>query len=103
MGLIILKRGAESGLPVSILNNKVHYNLNPYTLIGLTLYGISFVLYVYLISKYDLGYIIPVLAAFVYILIFLASFVLFKEVFTATKVMGICLIVVGLILINIKS
>lgn len=101
-GLIVLKYGTKTGLPVSYAANKVHFDLNLYTIAGLVFYGLSFILYVYLISKNDLGYIIPLAAAFVYIIIFIASAIVFKEVFTATKVIGIALIVAGLVFLNLK-
>jgi drug/metabolite transporter (DMT)-like permease len=70
---------------------------------GILLYGISFILYLYLISKFQLGYIIPLTSAFVYIFIFVASFLIFNEAFTITKIIGICLIVAGLTFLNLKS
>lgn len=103
LGLVVLKLGTASALPISYVDHKLQFNLNPFAITGLLLYAISFALYVYLISKFDLGYIIPVAAAFVYILVFIASFVVFKEAFTLSKIIGIALIVTGLIFININS
>lgn len=100
--LIILKYGTKHGLPISYLNGKLAFNLNPYAVTGIVLYGVSFVLYIYLISKYDLGYIIPLAAAFVYILIFFGSAVFLNEAFTATKIFGIALILAGIIFLNVK-
>lgn len=65
------------------------------------MYGISFLLYVYLISKHDLGYIIPVTAAFVYVIVFTASYFIFDETFTAAKIAGIVMILSGLIFLNL--
>jgi drug/metabolite transporter (DMT)-like permease len=101
--LIVLKLGTKTGAPVRFLDNKLQFNFTPYTITGIALYGVSFLLYVYLISKYDLGYIIPLTTAFVYIAIFTASFFVFKEVFTATKILGIALIVAGLLFLNLKK
>lgn len=102
--LVALKWGSEhGGAPVETVNNKLHFNLNAYVISGVLLYGISFVLYTYLIAKYDLGYIVPLTTALVYILIFTASYFIFHEVFTAAKVAGIVLIVAGLILLNLKT
>lgn len=103
LGLIILKLGTKTGLPVTLSNNRVSLNLNPLTISGIVLYGLSFMTYVWLISKFDLGYIIPLVAAFVYILIFVASYFIFKESFTVTKILGITMILVGLIFLNIKK
>ena len=103
LGLIILKLGTKAGAPVDFANHRLHFNVNAYTVAGTLLYGSSFLLYVYLISKNDLAYIIPVAAAFVYIVIFLAAFVIFHESFTLPKIFGIALIVGGLVLINLKG
>ena len=101
--LIALKYGAKSGAPIQYLGSKLQFNLNPYVIAGIVLYGTSFLIYTYLISKYNLGYIIPLTTALVYVLIFAASFVIFNEAFTALKIMAISLIMVGAILLNIKS
>ncbi len=103
LGLIVLKLGTKAGPPVDLVHHRIHFNINLYTVGGTTLYGASFILYIYLISKNDLGYIIPVASAFIYVLIFLASYVIFKEVFTITKIIGIVLIICGLVVINVKS
>jgi len=101
--LIALKLGTKGGAPVYLLDSKLHFNINPYAVIGITLYGTSFLLYTYLIAKYDLGYIIPLATAFVYIFIFAASFFIFKENFTLVKIIGILLITIGIVILNIKK
>lgn len=103
VGLIILKLGSNAGAPVSYIENKLSFNLNIYSILGIIMYGFSFILYMYLISKYDLGYIIPLTTALVYIIIFIASFLVFKESFTLIKIIGISLIIAGIFLINIGS
>ena len=102
LALIILKFATTAGAPISYLEGKLHYNINIFTIIGVLLYAISFVAYTYLIAKFDLGYIVPIMAAFVYIIVFSASFIIFKEVFTLPKIAGITMIILGLILINLK-
>jgi drug/metabolite transporter (DMT)-like permease len=101
--LVVLKLGAKAGAPAEFIDGRLHFNLNPYVFAGIALYGTSFLLYIYLISKYDLGYIIPLTTGLVYALIFIASFVIFNEVFTVFKIVGIALIVLGLLLLNLKK
>lgn len=101
LGLVLMKLGSKSGLPILLAENKIHFNLNPSAITGLLCYGLSFFLYIYLISKYDLGYIVPILAALVYLLVFSASFLVFKEVFTIPKIIGIFFIVLGLFFLNV--
>ena len=101
--LVLLKLGSKSGAPVYYLAGKVHFNLNSSVIGGVMLYGISFMLYTFLISKYDIGYIIPLTTAFVYIFIFFASFAIFNESFTLFKIIGISLMVMGLVFLNLKK
>lgn len=103
LGLVALKLGTTNGLPISIVENKLHLNINFYAISGIFLYGMSFLLYIFLISKYDLGYIIPLVTALVYIIIFVASFLIFKESFTLLKIIAIVLIVAGLVLLNLQK
>lgn len=103
LALIFLKLGTQSGPPVTFSDNKLHFNLGFYVVSGIILYGISFIIYTYLISKYDLGYIIPIATALVYVLIFVASFIIFKEAFTMLKIIGIACILIGLILLNLSK
>lgn len=101
--LISLKLGSADGAPLSFINGRLHLNITPFAVLGIFLYGFSFLLYMYLISKLDLGYIIPITTAFVYVIIFTASFLLFKESFSPTKLLAITLILGGIILLNIKK
>jgi drug/metabolite transporter (DMT)-like permease len=100
--LIVLKLGTKGSSPIQYIDSKLHFQINPLVLLGIALYGISFLLYIYLISKYSLGYIIPLTAAFIYILVFFASFIIFNEVFTLVKITGIFFIILGLVLLNLK-
>lgn len=102
-GLILLKLGTSNGMPISFVENAIKFNFNLYSLAGIFLYGCSFLLYVYLISRFDLGFIIPVTTALVYILIFTASFFIFHEVFTVMKIAAISLIILGVILLNLNK
>lgn len=101
--LIVLKLGSKHGAVAQFIDGKLDLNINPLSLLGIFLYGVSFLLYMFLISKFDLGYIIPLTTAFVYILVFVASFIVFKETFTALKVAGIALIIIGVALLNMKT
>lgn len=101
-GLVALKLGSASGALVELVDGRIVFHLNFVSLLGVFLYAMSFILYIYLIAKNDLGYIIPLTTALVYILIFFASFIIFKENFTIQKILAIILIIAGLILLNIK-
>lgn len=102
-GLILLKLGTTNGMPISIVEHAIKFNFNLYSLLGFFLYGCSFLLYIYLISILDLGFVLPVTTALIYILIFTASYFIFHEVFTVMKVVSITLIVFGVVLLNLNK
>ena len=101
--LVLLKLSSKDGPLLEITNGKLDLNITTYAIFGITLYGFSFLLYIYLIAKFDLGYIIPLTTALVYVLIFFSSYAVFKESFTILKVMGILLIFIGIVFLNFKK
>lgn len=101
--LVVLKLGSKDGPVAQFVDGRLDLNLTILSVTGVILYGISFLLYMYLISKYELGYIIPLTTALVYVLVFFASYTIFKESFTLLKIAGITLIVVGVLLLNLKG
>ena len=103
LALIFLKLGSASGAPVSFADGHIHLNLGFYVISGVILYAISFLIYTFLVAKYDLGYIIPLATALVYVVIFIASFIIFKESFSLIKILGITLILGGIVLLNINK
>lgn len=102
-GLILLKLGTDSGSFVSFVGGKLAWNINLPSVAGIALYGASFLIYMYLVSKFELGYIIPLTTAFVYIIIFIASFLIFHETFTVLKIIAISMIILGVVLLNLNK
>ncbi len=102
-GLILIKLGSAQHAVIDFVSNKLSFHPTLLNMLGLFLYGVSFILYTYLISKNELGFIIPLTTALVYILIFIASFVVFNESFTLQKILAITLILIGVILLSMKS
>lgn len=100
-GLILLKLGTTGSGLLSIVDGRPSLTISGLTILGILFYGVSFLLYIILISKFSLGYIIPLTTAFVYILVFLASYFIFKEGFTLLKVVAISMIIGGVILLNV--
>lgn len=98
--LITIKLGSQAGRKAFSL---LGFDFNYWLVSGVLMYGISFLIYIYLISKYDLGIIIPLLAAFVYILVFVSSYFILHEQFTILKIVAIVLILLGVILLGIGS
>lgn len=102
-GLVLLKLGTNSTGFLSIIEGKMTWNINLLTVIGIATYGISFFLYILLISRFNLGFIVPLTTALVYILVFSASYFIFGESFSALKILAICLIIGGVVLLNLEA
>ncbi len=90
---IALKAGATTDIRWQ------HY-LSPYPLIGLALYGASFVLTLRIYADYPLSVISPLMAGAIFMLISLASALFFGEAITLHKIAGIVLIVAGIALLS---
>lgn len=101
--LLFIKFGTKGGSPISLMGGQLQFNFNIHVLAGLILFAISFALWIYLVSEYDLSYIVPISTALVYITIFLGAYFIFKEAFTAAKIAGIVLIFCGIVLLNLGS
>jgi multidrug transporter EmrE-like cation transporter len=63
---------------------------------GLFLYGLGFSLYLYILSKFDVSYIYPILTALVFILLLTLSSLILNEPITTKKVVGISIIILGI-------
>lgn len=96
-GSTFLKYGGLSNVKNIINIPIVNINVSLYTLLGFVLYGISFLLYTILLNKYELSFISPITVAGVYILLMLTAFFVFNEPFTVNKIIGSCLILLGII------
>ncbi len=102
IGSTLIKAGSASQMKALFTVPFVNLSLSWTTLLGIFAYGISFVLYVILLSRFDLSFISPLLVAFVYVLLMFTAFFIFKESLTLHKALGCGLILIGVIMILIK-
>ena len=101
-GLILLKLGSDT-MNITIKNGNFGISMTYISILGFIAYIISFLLYTFfIIKKYNLSYIYPILTGLTQILVVLAGVFIFKEHINILGTIGIVLIVVGLILLNIK-
>lgn len=102
-GLVIFKLGSAKELSFGLTNGSLHLQMNLLVILGLLLYAISFLLYMFAVSKLDLSYITPICTGSVYILTFIAAKVVFDEQITSFHYVGALLILCGVLLINFKK
>lgn len=70
---------------------------------GLFLFGISFLLWLLLLSKFQLNILYPIAVGFNFCLITLASWFLFKEYLSLIQILGIAIIILGVFLVLPKG
>jgi multidrug transporter EmrE-like cation transporter len=75
---------------------------NKYIWLGLFFYGIGFTLYLYILSKFEVSYIYPIITASIFILLLTFSSVLLNEPITIKKTLGIIVIIIGIIITSLK-
>ena len=94
---LFLRRGAarfaDAPLSASILLQPI---TNPYILSGLILHGLSFFLYIFILSKLRLNVLYPVATGLSIVLITILSAVLLGERLSAAQVAGIVAIAGGI-------
>ena len=97
-GVVLFKLGTQKDFLVSIATGVFTLKISLMSIIGLVCYLCSFLMYMFLISKFDLTYIVPVTTGIVQVAI-----MIFKESVTVSKVVATGLILIGVILLNIKK
>ena len=98
-GSTLLKFGSMPGVKTLFTVPFINMNMSFYTFIGFVTYGLSFIFYTILLSKFDLSFISPLTVGLVYVILMITAFVFFKEAVTFYKILGSSLILVGILLI----
>lgn len=104
IGQVALKIGANridnlSFTYETVLLDVLRIIRTPEIILGLLFFGSSFLLWVKILTKSDLGYAYP-LVSIGYINVVILSYFLFNEPITSSKFIGIILILLGVIFLN---
>jgi multidrug transporter EmrE-like cation transporter len=101
LAAILCNVGAQMALKAGASTELLRWQtwLSPAILLGLGLYGLSFVLTVRVYADYPLSIISPLMAGAIFLLISLLSAQVFNEPITLEKIAGIALIVAGIALL----
>lgn len=101
-GLTLVKMGSNQNISGNFMLPVIEMYISKMTLTGLIFYGMSFCLYMGVISKFDLGIIIPILGGIVNIAILGVSYFVLKEHLSLNMVIGAMIITIGIVIMNIK-
>lgn len=101
-GLVLVKSGAET-TSLAIQNGTFNFSMQLKVMLGFIAYVGSFLIYtLYIIKKFDLSYIYPIITGITQVLVVIAGILLFKEKLNIYGIVGIILIILGIIFLNIK-
>jgi len=94
-GLVIFKLGT-SGVGFTILG----LNITIKMLAGIFCYGMSFLIWLYIVSKVNLTFAMPLSVAIVNTLVIVESCIFLKEKITIPQTVGIFLIIIGVMIMT---
>lgn len=102
-GGVIFKYGSKytSGINLNIIGYNI--SISYISVIGLIIYGLSFLVGMFLVATNDLSKLTPIGNGLVFIFATLAGYYIFAETITLTKLFGILLILLGITFIAIKG
>jgi len=72
-------------------------------LLGVGLFGVAFLTYLVVLSKYQLNIIYPIFVSLGIIIVSLASWFFFKETLSWLQILGIVVIILGIFLVATKG
>ncbi|MBQ9361470.1 MAG: hypothetical protein IJT96_10605 [Lachnospiraceae bacterium] len=100
IGATMIKAGAakESG-SFYIMSRPISKEL----IIGVLLYGFSFLMYTFVISQMQISLVIPLMAGINSIAIVLLGVIIFKERLAAGQVLGVAVIIAGIVVLGMFS
>ena len=101
-GLTCFKLGSQKTLSVGVTSAAFSLQISWLSLLGLAMYVVSFLIYMSLVAKMELSYLMPVMTGVVYILTLIVSLAVFHETIASTEWIGVVLVLCGVILMNIK-
>lgn len=102
-GSTLLKFGSSESVKTLFTLPIINMNISLLTFAGFVLYGLSFIFYTILLSKFELSFISPLTVGLVYVLLMITAFVFFKEQITIFKLIGSSMILLGVLMIVIKK
>lgn len=102
---IFLKSGVKSiggisGNKASLILELSKAIFNPYIIGGLVLYGLSFVIWLRVLSFNDLSRAYPIFATIVFLLTTVGSAIFLKEHITLLRIVGISVMLLGIFIVS---
>lgn len=101
-GLILFKLGSlNPNINIGLLG--LNFTISIKSIIGILCYGVSFILWMIIVSRMNLTVAMPLSVAIVNTLVVLGSCIFLKEKITLVQGIGIFIIIFGVSLISVKK
>ncbi|MDR0922443.1 MAG: hypothetical protein LBM95_08675 [Lactobacillales bacterium] len=100
-GLILFKLGSKD-MALGLSKNILEMHVPLLVVLGLACYLCSFILWMVILAKSEISFIVPLGVAVTNIAILLGSFFILHETITTPTIIGATLIILGVIVMNIK-
>ncbi|GHU45781.1 hypothetical protein FACS1894120_1300 [Clostridia bacterium] len=101
-GQVFFKLGSKDS-NLSFADKSLFVQMNIYAIVGLIMYVVSFLLFLVVVSRFNLSFIYPVVVGVSYTLVVIMSVAVLKEQLTRNQIIGIVIVLTGLIIMNIKK
>ena len=101
-GLVFMKLGGNPGT-ISFRDGSFAFSMSTVSAIGFICYICSFLLFTRIVVLFDLSFIYPLTTGIVQIVTLIASYFVFKEKISVTGIVGAILVIIGIIVMNIKT
>lgn len=95
----VTKTGGISAQSSQLLANIIKVAFSPYLIFGLTLYGLSFLIWLRVLTFNDLSRAYPIFATIVFLLTTAGSIIFLNETVSLLRFLGIAIMLVGIYLV----
>ena len=101
---VLIKLGSKNmSSQKSIYGIFKFFCLNIPLLVGLLFFGLSFIIYAYILSKVNLNIAYPILISICFVMVNLGAFVFFNEKFSILHITGLVVILLGIWIISLGN
>lgn len=99
-GQLLWKTGVK-GKNISGFMDLFQLLFSPYVFLGLAIYGMTTLLWLYILSKADISYVYPIQSV-VFVFVLVGSIFFFNETVSLNKWVGVFVICFGVYLVTLK-
>ena len=95
----VVKTGGIAAETTNIIASILKVATSPYIIVGLALYGLSFLIWLRVLTFNDLSRSYPIFATIVFLMTTLGSIIFLKENITPIRVVGIAVMLTGIFIV----